>query len=57
MSTESEFKEFLDKFVNDYLSIPVDERLAPFRLVEDSLTTEELPGHCCEWSAQYLYAQ
>lgn len=57
MSTESEFKEFLDKFVNDYLSIPVDERLAPFRLVEDSLTPEELPGHCCEWSAQYLYAQ
>ena len=57
MCSKEDLENFISKFVNEYLAVPIEERLPPFRLVEDTVTPEELPGHCCEWTAQYLYGQ
>lgn len=57
MSGTSDFQLFMSRFVNEHLSKPKEETVPPFRLVEDKILQEEVHGHCCEWAAQYLYAQ
>ena len=52
-----DFKHFLNEFVNVYLVKPAEEKLPPFRLVEDEISKEEIKGHCCGWAADYLNAQ
>jgi len=54
---EKQFKEFLRVFVEEHLSLPADEHIPPFRLVEDALKVTDVIGHCWEWAAQYLHVQ
>ncbi|XP_067935848.1 protein phosphatase 1E-like isoform X2 [Watersipora subatra] len=56
MSNNAELKAFLNEFVHGYLSKPDEEKLPPFRLVEDKIHYEEIKGHCCGWAADYLFA-